>query len=373
MGHRGRLDDWPGVQAVATTIIMTAREFVFPGEVEWLRELGDRTVRAQSFDAYFRLQHDPLDWRAQNPVDWRPEKSRTMIVVRFARAGQSLPDEPWSVRVRGDWPIRRDRLPDDSPFSSKSLRTGRGWKNRTIRRRRAAGSEQPIDSSIQRISGTHSKVPWGRHDSLWIAEVTERQDADQMIDLQAQVGLFLLQTDTVRNDGEVRDGLVEYLRSTFRWRGVEEPDADAYVVYHHLLTHKWWSDDWRAWRKLIRGCIDGLRKKERPQVVDPLPDEDGRLTVDQFARASGRSRSSRAGDRRCMIAATAVPPVTGTPRRSDIVALLMKRGRSRAAARKWVYRQELRGRSLADIAASVVGGQTAVRMVGSLRRSRRSS
>jgi len=362
MGHPEKLDDWIGVQAVAATLIRSARGFVFPGEVEWRRELPDCTVRARSFDAYFRLQHDPLNWRTQNPVDWRPEESRTMLVIRFAPADQPLADEPWSLRVRGEWPTRRDRLPDDSPFSSKSLRTGRGWKHRKMSRR-VADRRLP-------------KVPWGRHDSLWIAEVKGRQAADnQFSDLEAQVGLFLLQTGSVLGDGEVRDHVVEYLRQTFSWLGVKDPDADVHLVYGHLLKHKWWLDDRRAWRKYVRACINGLAKSQRhraARVPHASPDEEGRLTVDQFARAHGISRSSvydwirngtlpavkRKKDRRYMISADAVSqvrrPGISRPQRADLIRVLVNHGRSQEAARKWVSRQERSGLSFVAIAAKIM-------------------
>jgi hypothetical protein len=352
MGHPERLeDDWQGVQAIVAAISDAARAFVFPGEVEWLvRELGDRTIRARSFDAYFRLQQDRLDWRT--------DESRTMIVVRFTPAGQALPKDPWSFRVRVNWPDRKDRLPDASPFSSRSLRTGRKWKSR---RRGRKADPHPRG------------VPWERHDTLWIAEPNRRLDSEtQTMDLEAQVGLFLLQTDSVPRDGVVRDRLVEYLRRTFRWRGAEEPDADVFLVFKHLLKHKWWLDDWRGWRKLVRGCIDGLIKGQTPRATlepDLSPDDSGRLTVDQFARASGISRSwgyaqiragkvplaTMAGDLRHMIAASVALQVRRAPRRAELIAALIEQGRSAAAARKWIYRQEQLGRSLEDIAGTVLG------------------
>ena len=256
---------------------------------------------------------------------------------------------------------------DDSPFSSKSLRTARGWKNR----KKPKKSEAARRNTDDRRSAENSKpkVPWGRHDSLWIAEVKEGRDAEnQFIDLQAQVGLFLLQTDSVPNDGEVRDRLVEYLRSTFRWRGAEEPDADVYVVYNHLLKHKWWLDDRRGWRKLVRACINGVIKSQRRRGArdrDLAADDQGRLTVDQFARRCGMSRSKayaliRAGtvptatmngDRRCMIAESVAQQVGSVLRRPTLIDALVKQGRSLAAARKWVQRQEGSGLSLAAIAA----------------------
>jgi hypothetical protein len=114
---------------------------------------------------------------------------------------------------------------------------GLAWKNR--RHRRAASRPEARVPANSR----EARVPWDRHDTLWITDAIGSPDAaNQLIDLQAQVGLFLLQTKVVRRHGEVRDHLVEYLRGTLRWQGVEEPDADVYQVYEHLLTHKWWLD-----------------------------------------------------------------------------------------------------------------------------------
>src|SRR4029453_8541780 len=120
----------------------------------------------------------------------------------------------------------------------------------------------------------------------------------------------------------------------------------AYLVYDHLLKHKWWADGRRAWRKLVRRCIDGVIKSQEPLAVldvDLSPDEHGRLTVDQFAYSCRISRSkayeliragtlplaSREGGRR-MISEHTARRFSSVLRRSDIVAALMKRGRSQA-------------------------------------------
>jgi hypothetical protein len=208
---------------------------------------------------------------------------------------------------------------------------------------------------------------------------------NQLSDLQGQVGLFLLQTDSVPGDGEVRDGIVEYLRRTFLWRGVENADADVYVVYDHLLKHKWWLDDRRAWRQLVRRCIDGLIRRQRPRAaLDPdcAPDEHGRLTVDQFAFLTEMSRSKvyelirngklpitrRNDDRRNMISQDVASKFRVAPRRSGIIDVLVERGRSKAAARKWVYRQEQQGQTLTEIAARLVDSDDRRLLLRSRRR-----
>src|SRR5438270_806243 len=114
MGHCGRVEDWTGVTQVAATILALAQEYVFQGQAEFLKELPDRTVKAASFDACFRIQSDRLD-----PLS---DEERSMVVVRFVAAGEPLHSDSWSLRVRGTWETRRDRLPDRSPFSSRSLR-----------------------------------------------------------------------------------------------------------------------------------------------------------------------------------------------------------------------------------------------------------
>ena len=57
------------------------------------------------------------------------------------------------------------------------------------------------------------------------------------------------------------------------------------------------------------------------------------------------------GDRRCMIAESVAQQVGSVLRRPTLIDALVKQGRSLAAARKWVQRQEGLGLSLAAIAA----------------------
>src|SRR5205823_3903270 len=137
---------------------------------------------------------------------------------------------------------------------------------------------------------SHAELPdWGTHENLWLAPEMSRED------LEAQVALFLLQTETVVADGPVRDRLVTYLRRTFRFRGADHADAFVYEVYDHLRKNKWWSDDWRAWRKYVRSVITGLLKAQRPRAAtepDVTPDTDGLLTVDSVSACSGIPRST---------------------------------------------------------------------------------
>lgn len=322
-----------------------ADEFVFPGCCEWLRELPDRRVHAVSFDAHFRIQEDRLDWRTDD--------SRSMIVVRFAEPDRPVPSDPWSLRVRGSWPDRRDRLPDASPFSSKAFRKDR---------RRKGGRSAAASSS------NHS-VRWCRHENLWIADGQAREDVGRSDgDLVAQVSLFLLQTGLAAAEDEIRDEFVAYLRRTFKWRNLDAPDTAVYVVYDHLLRHRWWPDDWRAWRMYVCRCIDAERRKQAGRVRLPVvfgPDSDGLLTVDQFAAVTGHSRTKaynevRAGHipaqhvrGRMRVALADAETICRTAKRKDVIDLLVERGRSYDAARKWVHRQERSGKTLDDIARAI--------------------
>jgi hypothetical protein len=56
MGHRRRLDDGDAAAAVVGTVLRLAADHVFPGQVEWLRDLHERRIEAASFDANFRLR-----------------------------------------------------------------------------------------------------------------------------------------------------------------------------------------------------------------------------------------------------------------------------------------------------------------------------
>jgi hypothetical protein len=327
-GHRGRVDDWTAVTEVAATIFLVAQEYVFPGEPEFLKELPARSVKGASFDAYFRIQSDRLDWAS--------DEERSMVVVRFARAGEPLTNDPWALRVRGTWPTRRDRLRDASPFSSKSLR-------RVIR--------------TDQLKVTH--------ENLWVSESTLHSD------LESQVALFLLQAELVPADGSVRDSLITHLRSEFRWRGIDDPDGTVYQVFEHLRKHKWWSEDWRSWRLYVRQCINGEAKKQRHRsaiVPNLTPDEDGDLTVIQFALLCRMSKSKgytliqagkvstvrKGAPNRLMVPFTEAEQFRKEIRRRDVIDCAAKT-RSREAARKWVHRQEASGKTLNEIARALVG------------------
>jgi hypothetical protein len=334
MGHRGRIDDQSAVKAVAAAVLALAREHVFPGKSEFLVEFPAHKVEATSFDAHLRIQTDRLDCQTN--------ESRTMVVVRFAPPGQRLNDDPWSLRVRRNWPDRKDRLPDASRASSRGLRQAV---------RRLKDGEFP---------------EWGRYEDLWLSE------SPSVPDLEAQIALFLLQVGLVPADDPVRDELLTYLRREFSWRGVDGPEAATFLVYEHLRKRKRWPADWRAWRLYVSKCIEGERRKQRPREAtapDLTPDQDGRLTVDQVAITCRMSRSkvydlvrlgrvsteTRKDDWRDMIPSSEAERLKAGVRRRDVIALAEKcRGTRAAAARKWVYRQELAGKTLDEIAGQLV-------------------
>jgi hypothetical protein len=345
MGQAVRLLDADAVRAIARVVLALADEHVFTGEGHWVvEELPDRTIKSASFDAHFRLQSDR--------VNWQTEEERTMVMVRFTAPGQPVGAATWSLWVRGVWPGRHERLPDASPFSSRKLR------KRTTR-------------STGQSNNTARPIPWGDYEKVWLNQPLNRKEADdQVVDVRAQVALFLLQTNIVPTDSAVRDDLIAYLRKTFRWRRIDDPDTAVYEVYEHLLTHKWWPDDWRGWRKFVRACIDGLIRGRRYNAERKLclaPDQDGYLTVDQFAIFCHMPRSTayelvrrgdvcsvrRDRDDRTMILSTEAERIRRRVLRRDVIAMAQAQGRSHSSARKWVYRQECAGRTLDEIARSL--------------------
>lgn len=350
MGQAVWPDDWTGIVKVARTILELAEKHVFPGEPELVREFPDLRVKTASFQAHFRLQSDRLDWRT--------EEERTMVVVRFSAGCQPLCQDPWTLRIRATWPNRGDRLPDESPFSSKSLRDDRRWQKK----------------SRERTTPKREPGPWGTHENLWIIEpIGEQQRTTQAVDLEAQVALFLVQVGLVPWDGAVREALIVYLRRTFQWRGVDDPESAVFTVYEHLRQHKWWPDDWRAWRRYVRETINGEIKKNRHRAStepDLAPDEQGCLTIDQFAIRNNMSRSKayelvrrgtvavmRRRDSRRMVPLAETLRFKPIPRRADVIELAKKQRGNYANARKWVYRQERSGRTLHEIARQLLLAQ----------------
>ena len=55
---QGRLGDTEAVASVVGMILTLVADHVFPGKVEWLRDLHERRIQAASFDANFR--HAPV-------------------------------------------------------------------------------------------------------------------------------------------------------------------------------------------------------------------------------------------------------------------------------------------------------------------------
>lgn len=352
MGHSRRVTDAEAVKAVVASILAIAEESVFKGETEWLKELPSRTIAAESLDVYFRLQEDRLDWQTDG--------TRTMIVVRVARSGEVSGDQSWSLWVRVADP-KRPRLAPESSVSSEAFR--RSWRKerRKADPDRTAGPERPRDR-------VPPDLPWTRHEDVWIHEATNaRDEKNQREDLEAQVALFFLQTASVPAHGPVRDSLVQNLRRNFNWSGFDSPDATALQLIETLRIHKWWPDDWKSWRKLVRKYINAEWKKEhRRQAPVPTlaPDEDGCLTIDQaaiVARISrskayemvrdGRMPASRSPrDGRWRVPANALTPSVSQITRARLIGFLRAGGRTKDAARKWLYRRERSGMTLTEIA-----------------------
>ena len=111
------MTDLETLEHVAAATWDLVRLYVFPGSGGWLvKDLPDRTLDGKSFRVEFRLQQDLLGTTAEGP-----EPERTMVVLRFAPAGEPMPDFPWGVRVRGHWP-ERARFAAVGPLRARKLR-----------------------------------------------------------------------------------------------------------------------------------------------------------------------------------------------------------------------------------------------------------
>jgi hypothetical protein len=376
MGHQPG-SDLKAVIAATETVWELVQQRVFPGEAEFLLELPELTIESSSFRLEFRLQQDRLGWDS--------DAERTMIPMRFGPARERLPDSPWTLYVRGDWPERTDRFPRRGPLRVARLRKAFSPKRR------------PPDDP-------HSDVM--RNDDLYVMERAPKEDTT------AQICLFLLQTG-LSDDAALFQWLSAYLTDDFRLSASGRTElADAIVT--HMLEHKWWAENSRSWRMYVARVARGLRKaglttsdtetrstRTTPQTVEDdqiaridskrsAPDdsdhglhldETGRAwgmlrasirpydptravyTVDEAVARTGLARStiySRIGRGRIaaavdargrmIISAAEVERLKITPRRNAVVALVAEaRCCSRETARKYVYRLERRGRVLCDI------------------------
>ena len=108
------MTDSEALLAGAATAWHLAREAVFPGEAELVRDLPKLTVEGQTLRIEFRLQQDFLGPGV--------EHDRTMVALRFVPTSQATPALPWTLHVRGDWPERTDRFPRVGPLRVRRLR-----------------------------------------------------------------------------------------------------------------------------------------------------------------------------------------------------------------------------------------------------------
>jgi hypothetical protein len=256
------------VLEISRTAQTLVREHVEPGEAEFRRDLPDLAIEAPSFRVEFRLQQDLLDWRLQDSAS----DERTMLAIRFGRPRQSLPEDSWTIHVRGHWPTRVDRLARRGKLGGQHLR------RLFSPRRRKAGVQYPV---------------W--NDDVYVMRGTPSHD------IAAQIALFVLQTGLSPDaDGTLFNWLQSYIVKNFKHRGVERHDLSAGIVTH-LLKYKWWMEDARAWRKYIAATRDGLRRSSaehsrrpsRDRPVNAAYDGTGAVySVDEAAHILRRSRST---------------------------------------------------------------------------------
>jgi hypothetical protein len=300
-----------------------------------LRELPDLTVHGTRFRAEFRLQADR----------WGPfedPQERTMVVVRFAPPSPAaMPADPWMLCARVDWPARTDRLSRLNPKLERRLRK----------------ELSPMGVARDKPAGR-----WDRSQDIWLPPEVGRTKVTES-DVAAQVGLFLIQTGLLDEVGQsdVASSLTTYLRGRCH---LGEQVAQA--ILPQLLSNHWWSPGCRSWRSYIRSCAYYAGRRDRiefvPQQRRSWPDL---VSVDQLHDATGIARSTlyswiskgairttkREG--RLLIPKDEVTRLRDMSRRvsrEDVIrSLIESHGLTREAARKRVYRQECRGRSLQEI------------------------
>ena len=372
MGHQTR-SDLEAVFATAERVWDVAQRHIFPGEAEFLLDLPELALESSSFRVEFRLQQDALGWDN--------ELQRTMIALRFGPAGMPLPDNPWTVYVHGDWRERTDRLPRRGPLRARRLRKALSPKRRS-----------PDDP--------HRDA--AKSDDLYLMQRTPTDD------ITAQVCIFVLQTElSTDNDASLFRWLADYFINHFKLP-TSEPRELAEAMVAHMLEHKWYAENPRAWRKYVARVRDGLRrggittseieahatlfddrnvedrliervdakrKRNNPDFGDgqrwtilhaslrPYDPNGGVYTVDEvvaqtdMARSTLYSRIERGriaagvdAKGRRVISRSEVERLRKTPPLSGVVkAVASARRTSESTARKYVFRLRRRGWSLEEI------------------------
>jgi hypothetical protein len=359
--------DLDALQQAARGTWTVARQFVFPGEGGILvRDLPKLAVEGPSFRVEFRLQDDLLGRTSDSP-------ERTMVMLRFAAASHPMPDDPWCVNVRGHWPDRV-RFGTVGLFSARRLRKAFSPKRRT-----------PAE--------VDDKLP--TNEDVYLMPDTPEED------LTAQLCLFVLQTNLSAEEA-VADWFLRYL-SRFRSRVRDRRDRQevARDVLPTLLRNKWWPEDARAWRKLLKTTIRfaerahyRLDSGNPPDIADSAPNPEEELlqeraestrvrfrnpgssnttrepfeptanffTVEEASHRIGISRSALYAriDRRevqieilsgrRVIAKSEVERLAKAPRTRTVVEVVAKaRHCSESAARRYISRQKQRGRTLDEV------------------------
>lgn len=238
--------DLDAVKAASEVALGLSHRWMFAGEVEFLRELPDSTIVGPSFRVEFRLQQDLLSPDLEVP--------RTMVAVRFFATDATVPavkcpsrrwtpapqSDPWTVFVRGDWQQRK-RFAVTGQLSIRRMRKAFAPRRRVV-------------------SDRFPNLP--QSDDLHITPKTSLDD------VTAQLVLFVMQTEMVRHeDGSLFLCLQHYVMRTYRFRvGTDQRTDVARALIARLLKNKWWAEDARAWRKLIRKV---LRAVEIPYLPGP--------------------------------------------------------------------------------------------------------
>jgi excisionase family DNA binding protein len=341
------MTDMEAIVAAARTVWSLAREFVFPGGEELLKECPELTLEGGAFRIAFRLQQDLVD-RNRN-------LERTMIALRFMPPGQRVSECPPTLYVRGHWAERTDQFSRVGPLCAKKLRKAFSPKRRPEN-----------DPHVGELLS----------DDLYLMENLPPDD------LTAQICLFAIQTER-SDDPELNVWLENYIVRTFTLRPLSARTDIARDIIVRLISNKWWAEDPKAWRKYIARVRGGVARSYRQlgtfdchtaagkvrasgiHGAPTLPPDLGGnfLTVDEARRRfnvkpstlyswiHARRIAVKSGCGRFLIPTTEIERLVVSPKvKSAVMAVAAARPCSLATARRFVSRlRRDRGVSLDDI------------------------
>ena len=239
MRHPG-LSDLDAVVEASEEAWRLAERDVFPRQLGLMNDLPELTRTASSFAVEFRTQQDRFG--PAGDQDPRPDSEGTMIALRFRPPDRPMSDAPWTVYVREWRPERADRLPDQGLLGTRKLRRMFSPKR----------------------SGDRPFPDWAMSTDIWITKELPKDD------LTAQLVLFVVQTE-LSEDGAMFEWLFNYVRGHFKLPVKQQADRDDLVqgTVAHLLEHRWWPQDWRAWRKYVAACVRQKVREMSPVYASP--------------------------------------------------------------------------------------------------------